>query len=60
MKPDRFEILICLSSIAVVGLITTAAFGMAVEEPRGGPVSGGKSVPTMFAAAPPATFGILK
>lgn len=33
MKPDRFEILVYLSGIAVAALITTAAFGMAVDKP---------------------------
>jgi hypothetical protein len=33
MKPDRFEILVCLSGIAVAALITTAAFGMVGHEP---------------------------
>jgi hypothetical protein len=33
MKPDRFEILVCLSGIAVAALITTAAFGMAAAKP---------------------------
>jgi hypothetical protein len=33
MKPDRFEILVCLSGIAVAALITTAAFGMPAGKP---------------------------
>ena len=33
MKPDRFEILVYLSGIAVAALITTAAFGVTVDKP---------------------------
>jgi hypothetical protein len=33
MKPDRFEILVYLSGIAVAALITTAAFGITVDKP---------------------------
>jgi hypothetical protein len=32
MKPDRFEILVYLSGIAVAALITTAAFGITVDK----------------------------
>ena len=53
MKPDRFEILVCLSGIAVVALITTAAFGMATNEPLVDCGSNGvKASPAMFASAP--------
>jgi len=55
MKPDRFEILVCLSGIVGVALITTAAFGVAASEPRVDPVShGGNPSPAAFASAPPA------
>lgn len=37
MKPDRFEILVCLSGVAVAALITTAAFGMAADRSPVGP-----------------------
>jgi len=33
MRPDRFEILVCLSGVVGVALVTTAAFGMATAEP---------------------------
>jgi hypothetical protein len=53
MKPDRFEILVCLSGVAVAALITTAAFGMAAGGP---PVDAGRNnsdaSPAIFASTP--------
>jgi hypothetical protein len=40
MKPDRFEILVYLSGIAVAALITTAAFGITADKP---PVDSGSN-----------------
>jgi hypothetical protein len=47
MKPDRFEILVCLSGIAVAALITTAAFGMTGHEP---PIDTGSNSSKAFPA----------
>ena len=57
MKPDRFEIFVCLSGIVVVALITTAAFGMA----KGGATvdcgsNGHRSPPPMERFGPALTF----
>jgi len=56
MKPDRFEILVCLSGIAVAALITTAAFGMAADKPAANAGSySGNIAPAIFTSAPSAS-----
>jgi hypothetical protein len=54
MKPDRFEILVCLSGIAGVALIATAAFGMTAAEPRADLVSTGGNPSSVISASAPA------
>jgi len=52
MKPDRFEILVCVSGLAVVAMVTTAAFGMAANERRIDPASNTDYAPAVtFASA---------
>lgn len=53
MKPDRFEVLVCLSGIAVTALITTAAFGMAAHAPPIDSGSNSHASAVVFASAPP-------
>jgi hypothetical protein len=57
MKPDRFEILVCLSGIAVAALIATAAFGMADHEQSIDSGSKSGNPPrVIFASAPNSGF----